>query len=182
MKNVSLIFFAFISFAILSCKDGTKQSEPEVVTVDNTEAEAKVYEIAKAEAEFNDPNMAALFEQYLQVEAALVNTNAAKTAAEASKLEALLTDAKADEAAQSAVAAMAASDDIGAQRQNFETLSNSIEKMLAGSLKSGTLYKQYCPMAFNNKGAYWISSSKDILNPYFGDKMLKCGRVDAEIK
>jgi hypothetical protein len=37
-------------------------------------------------------------------------------------------------------------------------------------------------MAFNNKGAYWISSSKDILNPYFGDKMLKCGRVDSEVK
>ena len=50
------------------------------------------------------------------------------------------------------------------------------------ALQSGTIYKQYCPMAFNNEGAYWLSESKDIMNPYFGDRMLKCGRVDAEIQ
>ena len=179
-KNSFIFFFAFAAFAITSCKETAKQNEPEVVTVDN--AEPKTYEIAKVEAEFNDPKVEAIFDQYLQVEAALVNTDAAKTATESSKLEALLKDSEADEETQTAVAAMAASEDIAVQRQNFETLSGSIEKMLQGSLKSGTLYKQYCPMAFNNKGAYWISSSKDILNPYFGDKMLKCGRVDSEVK
>ncbi|QQX77026.1 MULTISPECIES: DUF3347 domain-containing protein [Aequorivita] len=182
MKNVILIFFAFMSFTVISCKDNTKENEPEVVTVDNTEATAKAYELPEAEVEFNDPKMEAIFDQYLQVEAALINTDAGKTATESSKLEALLKDVNADEATQTAVAAMATSEDISVQRQNFETLSSSIEKMLQGSLKSGTLYKQYCPMAFNNKGAYWISSSKDILNPYFGDKMLKCGRVDSEVK
>ncbi|HBC02767.1 MAG: hypothetical protein CL528_08810 [Aequorivita sp.] len=179
-KNSFIFFFAFAAFAITSCKETAKQNEPEVVTVDN--AEPKTYEIAKVEAEFNDPKVEAIFDQYLQVEAALVNTDAAKTATESSKLEALLKDSEADEETQTAVAAMAASEDIAVQRENFETLSSSIEKMLQGSLKSGTLYKQYCPMAFNNKGAYWISSSKDILNPYFGDKMLKCGRVDSEVK
>ncbi len=179
-KNSFIFFFAFAAFAITSCKETAKQNEPEVVTVDN--AEPKTYEIAKVEAEFNDPKVEAIFDQYLQVEAALVNTDAAKTATESSKLEALLKDSEADEETQTAVVAMAASEDIAVQRENFETLSSSIEKMLQGSLKSGTLYKQYCPMAFNNKGAYWISSSKDILNPYFGDKMLKCGRVDSEVK
>ena len=179
-KNSFIFFFAFAAFAITSCKETAKQNEPEVVTVDN--AEPKTYEIAKVEAEFNDPKVEAIFDQYLQVEAALVNTDAAKTATESSKLEALLKDSEADEETQTAVVAMAASEDIAVQRENFETLSSSIEKMLQGSLKSGTLYKQYCPMAFNNKGAYWISSSKDVLNPYFGDKMLKCGRVDSEVK
>ncbi|HPE82660.1 MAG: DUF3347 domain-containing protein [Aequorivita sp.] len=182
MKNVSLIFFAIMSFAVISCKDNTKENGPEVVTDDNTEAVAKVYELAEAEVEFNDPKVEAIFNQYLQVEAALVNTDAVKTATESLKLEKLLKDTEADEATQTAVSAMATTEDIGVQRQNFETLSSSIEKMLQGSLKSGTLYKQYCPMAFNNKGAYWISSSKDILNPYFGDKMLKCGRVESEVK
>jgi hypothetical protein len=37
-------------------------------------------------------------------------------------------------------------------------------------------------MAFGNTGAHWLSNTKEIQNPYFGDKMLKCGRVDAEIK
>jgi len=42
------------------------------------------------------------------------------------------------------------------------------------------LYRQYCPMAFQNKGAYWLSSEKKIMNPYFGDKMLHCGVVKEE--
>ncbi len=180
MKNVSLVFCALVSMFVLSCKDAAKQGEPEVVTVDNTVAES--YEIAETEAEFNDPNVAAIFEQYLNVQAALVNTDAAKTTAVAGKLEVLLKEYNADEATIAAVTAMTTTEDVEVQRKNFETLSSSVERMLEGALKSGTLYKQYCPMAFNNKGAYWISSSKDILNPYFGDVMLKCGRVDAEVK
>lgn len=179
MKKLSLIFFAFIAITVSSCKDTPKQAEPEVVTVDNTET--ITYEIAVPEVEFNDPNVEAVFNQYLQVEAALVNTDATKTAEESAKLEKHLKDMNADEALQTVASAMATSEDIKVQRENFETLSSEIESMLQGALKSGTLYKQYCPMAFNNKGASWISSSKDILNPYFGDKMLKCGRVDAEI-
>ncbi|HAV53505.1 MAG TPA: hypothetical protein DCX41_01020 [Aequorivita sp.] len=182
MKKLSLILIAIVAITISSCKDNAKQTEPEVVTVDTTEAEVKTYEIAQTEAEFNDPKVEAIFDQYLQVEAALVNTDAAKTQAEAAKLELLLKEMNAEETTQNAVAAIAASEDIKVQRENFEPLSMGMEKMLQGTLKSGMLYKQYCPMAFNNKGAYWISSSRDILNPYFGDKMLKCGRVDAEIK
>ncbi|MFT4674108.1 MAG: hypothetical protein ACI9R6_001009, partial [Saprospiraceae bacterium] len=33
---------------------------------------------------------------------------------------------------------------------------------------------------FNNTGGYWLSNSKEIRNPYFGSKMLKCGRIDKE--
>lgn len=42
-------------------------------------------------------------------------------------------------------------------------------------------YRQYCPMAFDNKGAFWLSSSDKILNPYFGDAMLTCGNVEEEL-
>ncbi|CAM3298325.1 DUF3347 domain-containing protein [Aequorivita lipolytica] len=180
MKKLSLIFFAITAAAVISCKDNPKQIEPEVVTVGN--ATVKVYEIPQTDVEFKDPNIKSAFEQYLKVEAALVNTDAVKTATESAKLEKLLIEVNADEATQTAVSAMATYEDIKVQRQNFEKLSSGVENLLQGSLKSGTLYKQYCPMAFNNKGASWISNSKDILNPYFGDKMLKCGRVDAEIK
>lgn len=40
------------------------------------------------------------------------------------------------------------------------------------------LYAVFCPMAFNGKGAYWISENKEIRNPYYGDKMLKCGKIE----
>lgn len=43
-------------------------------------------------------------------------------------------------------------------------------------------YRQFCPMAFNNEGAFWLSNSDEILNPYFGDLMLTCGSVEEELK
>lgn len=47
---------------------------------------------------------------------------------------------------------------------------------------SKTLYVQHCPMADNNKGADWLSSEKEIKNPYFGKSMLTCGEVTNEIR
>lgn len=37
------------------------------------------------------------------------------------------------------------------------------------------LYKQRCPMAFNNKGAEWLSNAEEIRNPYLPKTMLDCG-------
>lgn len=37
------------------------------------------------------------------------------------------------------------------------------------------LYKQRCPMAFNNKGAEWLSNAEEIRNPYLPKTMLECG-------
>lgn len=36
---------------------------------------------------------------------------------------------------------------------------------------------QFCPM----KNASWLSDSKEVCNPYYGDKMLTCGSVKEEI-
>lgn len=182
MKNLSILFLAFLTLSLFSCKDAPKETELEVETVDNTADAKEIYEIARPDVVFKDPNVGAIFNQYLVVEAALVNTNAEIAKAESSKLAALLSDIEADEAVQNAASEMANSNEIKIQREHFEHLSSGMEVMLEGSLESGTLYKQYCPMAFNNRGAYWISSGKDILNPYFGDKMLKCGRVESEIQ
>lgn len=48
-------------------------------------------------------------------------------------------------------------------------------------LKQGNLFAIFCPMAFDSKGAYWISDSKTIQNPYFGSKMPTCGEVKEEL-
>jgi membrane fusion protein, copper/silver efflux system len=45
-----------------------------------------------------------------------------------------------------------------------------------------TIYVLHCPMADNNKGADWLSSEKEIRNPYFGSSMLTCGEVTKEIR
>jgi Cu(I)/Ag(I) efflux system membrane fusion protein len=44
------------------------------------------------------------------------------------------------------------------------------------------LYYQFCPMAKNNIGANWLSSSKEIVNPYMGQRMLKCGSTQETIQ
>lgn len=62
------------------------------------------------------------------------------------------------------------------QREHFMKLSDYFYKVLkALNINSSDLYYQYCPMANDGKGAYWISEQEGILNPYFGKKMLKCG-------
>ena len=64
------------------------------------------------------------------------------------------------------------------KRIHFEKVSDAMFGMLrAADLRNAGVYRQYCPMAFNDKGAYWLSDVTDIKNPYFGKKMLECGEV-----
>ncbi|TDK41927.1 efflux RND transporter periplasmic adaptor subunit [Algoriphagus formosus] len=65
-------------------------------------------------------------------------------------------------------------------RVNFNRLSELIlEANETYGLANRVVYKDYCPMAFGDEGAYWLSEKKEILNPYFGASMLTCGEVKA---
>ncbi|MCB9039535.1 MAG: efflux RND transporter periplasmic adaptor subunit [Lewinellaceae bacterium] len=71
-----------------------------------------------------------------------------------------------------------ASKNLEEQRKQFSFLTNTlVEDLTAFGTGGDTLYLQHCPMAFDNEGADWLSSGEEIRNPYFGDKMLKCGSV-----
>lgn len=72
--------------------------------------------------------------------------------------------------------------DIKTLRAEFIQISNHLVEAAKEHGYEQDLYVQFCPMADNNKGAFWLSSSKDILNPYFGSMMLKCGSVKDVIK
>jgi hypothetical protein len=64
------------------------------------------------------------------------------------------------------------------KRISFEQVSDAMYNLLkAAEVKNAHVYRQYCPMAFNDKGAHWLSNSTEIRNPYFGEKMLECGEV-----
>ncbi|WP_460539347.1 efflux RND transporter periplasmic adaptor subunit [Echinicola sediminis] len=64
------------------------------------------------------------------------------------------------------------------QRQAFVHLSNNlIELMDVFGTTKEAVYKSYCPMAKNDQGAFWLSESEEIRNPYFGASMLTCGEV-----
>jgi Cu(I)/Ag(I) efflux system membrane fusion protein len=73
--------------------------------------------------------------------------------------------------------------EIDAARKAFEILSSELIAVVLqfGIPETQQLYRIHCPMAFNNKGADWLQTDKDIRNPYFGASMLKCGEVTEEI-
>lgn len=69
------------------------------------------------------------------------------------------------------------------QRKQFRFLSTAlIHSVQAFGVSQQTLYVQHCPMANNDKGADWISDEEGIRNPYFGDKMMKCGFVKTTVE
>ncbi len=73
---------------------------------------------------------------------------------------------------------IAGTETLDEQRVHFEHLSmNMIEVVEYFGLQLDMIYKMYCPMAFDNEGAYWLSTSEEILNPYFGEMMLRCGEI-----
>jgi Cu(I)/Ag(I) efflux system membrane fusion protein len=69
------------------------------------------------------------------------------------------------------------------KRSHFSIVSNKLAEAIEAFGLHGDekLYLEFCPMAFDNKGGYWISDSKEIRNPYFGEKMMKCGEVKKEL-
>ncbi|MGY8915099.1 MAG: DUF3347 domain-containing protein, partial [Flavobacteriales bacterium] len=76
---------------------------------------------------------------------------------------------------------IASSDNLKSQRKAFSDLSNEMENLLRGTITSGKIYKDFCPMALNG-GAYWLSAIKDIRNPYYGAQMISCGKVTEVIE
>ena len=72
---------------------------------------------------------------------------------------------------------------IAHQREHFVMLSKDMADLIKTFGNGGqTLYKDFCPMANDGKGAIWISEVKEIKNPYLGSKMPTCGTMKEEIK
>ncbi|EKF53978.1 metal transport-related, protein [Galbibacter marinus] len=138
-----------------------------------------------------------VFDDYILLKDALVNddTKGAQQAGEQinqslKKVDMkLLSDEKAhnhwmtiQKELKSSANAIENSSDIGEQRGHFKHLS---AHMISGVQLFGVnqnVYIQFCPMANNNKGAYWISLEEEVRNPYYGEAMLTCGEVKATLK
>lgn len=69
--------------------------------------------------------------------------------------------------------------EIAHQREHFMKLSNNMYALVFNFKANETeAYLHYCPM----KKASWLSDSKDVKNPYYGNKMIDCGSVKATLK
>jgi len=71
---------------------------------------------------------------------------------------------------------IASSNDIEIQREAFGDLSVHMYDMLKNNGHYHELYWNYCPM-MGKEGAYWLSRTEEIRNPYMGHGMMKCGSV-----
>jgi len=72
--------------------------------------------------------------------------------------------------------------DIATQRNHFKHLSAHFIKAIKLFGVNQKIFEQFCPMADNNNGAYWLSFDEKIKNPYLGSSMLKCGNTETIIE
>ncbi len=210
MKNVkttTILAMAFISLTVMSCKDSKKEQVNEEshteMNHDNSDGHHD-----NDTSEMNHDNMNAskdmmdsnaqdsdakqVVADYMALKDALVETNKDKAAKAGKKLESTLSGFNVsnytseqqkelkdiiDDAKEHAK--HIAKSPIAHQREHFKILSKDVVDMIAITGTETTLYQQFCPMY--DKGSAWLSMSKDIKNPYYGSKMLNCGKVQKEI-
>ena len=73
--------------------------------------------------------------------------------------------------------------DIESKRTAFAAFNDALHNSVkAFGIKDEIAYYQFCPMAMNNKGAFWFSNAKEIRNPYLGSKMPACGMTKETIQ
>nr|WKN38606.1 efflux RND transporter periplasmic adaptor subunit [Tunicatimonas sp. TK19036] len=134
----------------------------------------------------------AVAEAYFEVKNALVEDDAPAVKSVTGKMEAALNTVEMQnlqgqvhdhwmalkEQLEKAIARMRQAENLEVLREHFAMLSeNMLEVTESFGLEKDRAYKAFCPMAFDNKGAFWLSETEGISNPYFGQAMLSCGEV-----
>ncbi|MEQ9442773.1 MAG: DUF3347 domain-containing protein [Cyclobacteriaceae bacterium] len=131
---------------------------------------------------FKDKKLGIAYGHYIHLKEALVASQTDEAKKAATKLEASLGSVNNGQEAKAGATKVVSATTLDDQRKAFASLSNEMASLVkSGELSMGEVYLEYCPMANNNAGAYWLSNQKEIKNPYFGDKMLKCGSVKETI-
>lgn len=126
----------------------------------------------------NDDVLNAVYQEYVKLNLALVNGNEDEAKIAANALELGAKELSNGFVIGTNAAKITEAGTIKEQRAAFSELSNALIVMVKETgLTSGEVYIDYCPMALNDAGGYWLSSEKGIKNPYFGDSMLTCGET-----
>lgn len=192
----SIIFF-------VNCS-GEKKETTEATTTEHEHAKhdpssTAAMEVSKPQFETDakfQQQLAGVFQSYVALKEAFVSSDVTKvkeqgksvSSAIASTDMKLLTGVAHNDwmtylgGMQTALGEIETSTDIEAQRKSFSTLSDNLYKSIkAFGLGGQEAFYEFCPMAFNNEGGYWLSDKDQIRNPYFGDKMLTCGSVKEKL-
>ena len=181
MKPLTIAILLTLFFGISACNNGDSTENATEVGIDtpaqHREDEATTTDMA--DAEFNDPLVDKVFQNYLNLRSALVNSDAGEAATAAGNMAETFGSDHAE--LKGLAQQIADTDDLAQQRKAFSVLTGQLGNLINGQLSAGTIYRMHCPMAFDGEGADWYSEVSEVRNPYFGEKMLTCGKVEEEI-
>ncbi|MBS4066288.1 MAG: DUF3347 domain-containing protein [Chitinophagaceae bacterium] len=188
------IMLILLTVGFVACKNEEDKQADTPATEEKKEGSGNQYSEAFTTS-FNN-----VLNAYYNLKDAFVKSDTVAVNAAGTQLKALLDSLKLDEVQQkdtvafssisgrpgdaaAEITGMIAEKDLEKKRESFEMISGVFYDLLRSVRPGGvTAYYQYCPMAFNDKGAYWLSSADSIQNPYFGKKMLTCGEVKETLK
>jgi hypothetical protein len=180
------IAIAISSLSFIACNSNTSQTETvaedSVADSNNSTSQAgptteivnSYVKIKNALTQDNDKDAASAGSDMVK---AFANFNKSTLSEENSKLFAEI-EGTAREHAEHIIANAG---NIKHQREHFEMLSKDVYDLVKGIGSDQKLYWDHCPMYNNNKGADWLSETKEISNPYLGKAMPDCGTVKEEL-
>jgi len=199
MKTI-LIGIAIVLVSLTACNNGNNKStdanKKDTDTMQAMNTEAKTASPNSSDAKSASP-IKGIVSHYFHLKNALANDDG-KDAAVAGKAivetmdkldtTLLAPDQKKvykdleDDTRENAEHIGANADKIAHQREHFEMLSKDMYDLVKKFGAGQAVYQDFCPMYNDGKGATWVSETKEIKNPYLGQKMPTCGSIKEEIK
>lgn len=180
LKNnkISTITYLLTLF-ILSCQnqqDSVRKNGQNEETLANQQEEKRVD--STETVSFQDAALDDLYRHYEALRDALIDSNPQEARIAALLLSEASTTSKTQPSLTQWSNAIIDSQQIYDQRTAFYEMSKILmDYIKTNGTHNGNLFIAHCPMAFDDKGAEWISTEKAIRNPYFGEEMLECGMI-----
>jgi hypothetical protein len=207
MKKIIFSISAIAVVAIAACNGSSKSSkenDASKMSSDTTKVSAagtaQITEVAHSFTNV-DPQLGTslklVVDHYLHIKNALVNNSGSEAASGGKAMadaimkvdKSLLTaeqkkvyDDIEDDLKEHAEHIGTSGSDIKHQREHFSMMSEDIYDLARAFGGGQTLYHDHCPMANDDKGAMWLSETREIKNPYFAGKMNECVKVQEVIK
>lgn len=177
-KSILVTLTLATSLFIAACGGNSPAKEESHEGHDHEMSEAPAEAASAQSVQVNDDVLNAVYQEYAKLNLALVNGNEEEAKIAANTLELGAKELSNGFEIGTNAAKITEAATIKEQRAAFSELSNALIVMVKETgLTSGEVYIDYCPMALNDAGGYWLSNEKGIKNPYFGDSMLTCGET-----
>lgn len=167
-----------------------KETSNEAGEAGNHDNLANPIEIVQANSQKGN-QLKSVFDNYFLVKDALISSDGDNTASASKQLVAAIGSVKMDKLEMDVhmvwmkvfnqikedAEHISDTKDIKHQRDHFITLSKDIYALMKVSKYDTAVYYQFCPMANSGKGANWLSKENAVKNPYYGSRMLTCGKT-----